>query len=132
MVFFTGVVLFSFLCFKYSVLVFYQCYYFLFKIYIYFVEKIYLLAGMSAIFLFCNLMLLIIVSCIFIITFLAVNYTIISGKILILSINRMIILRSCQIFLTASNTLIHRLLLFYLIRLVFNLIIHLSDLQIQI
>jgi len=131
-VFFTGVVLFSFLCFKYSVLVFYQCYYFLFKIYIYFVEKIYLLAGMSAIFLFCNLMLLIIVSCIFIITFLTVYYTIIPGKILILSINCMIILRSCQIFLTASYTLIHRLLLFYLIRLVFNLIIHLSNLQIQI
>lgn len=130
--FFTGVVLFSFLCFKYSVLVFYQCYYFLFKIYIYFVEKIYLLAGMSAIFLFCNLMLLIIVSCIFIITFLTVYYTIIPGKILILSINCMIILRSCQIFLTASYTLIHRLLLFYLIRLVFNLIIHLSNLQIQI
>jgi len=131
-VFFTGVVLFSFLCFKYSVLVFYQCYYFLFKIYIYFVEKVYLLAGMSAIFLFCNLMFLIIVSCIFIITFLTVYYTIIPGKILILSINRIIILRSCQIFLTASYTLIHCLLLFYLIRLVFNLIIHLSNLQIQI
>ena len=130
--FFTGVVLFFFLCFKYSVLVFYQCYYFLFKIYIYFVEKVYLLTGMSAIFLFCNLIFLIIVSCIFIITFLTVNNTIIPGKILILSINCMIILRSCQIFLTASYTLIHRLLLFYLIRLVFNLIIHLSNLQIQI
>ena len=87
---------------------------------------------MSAIFLFCNLMFLIIVSCIFIITFLTVNYTVIPSKILILSVNRIIILRSSQIFLTTSYTLIHRLLLFYLIRLVFNLIIHLSDLQIQI